>query len=93
MTLCALPIPCFLRPKTSAASTVPPLMRRAIGALRYDYEVRLFSKAELCILYAQFFSHAQVHTITEYKSYVDIRAAQCSVVWLIKQKEKQNAQN
>lgn len=89
MTLCALPIPCFLRPKT-AERAVPPLMRRAIGALRYDYEVRLLSKGELCILYAAFFSRAQVHTITEYKSYLDIRAAQCSVVWLLKQKEKKH---
>ena len=92
MNTAALVIPCFLRPKT-AERTVPPLMRRAIGALRYDYEVRLFSKGELCILYAGFFSRDQVHTITEYKSYLHIRAAQCSVVWLLKQKEKQNAQN
>lgn len=88
----ALPIPCFLRTHRQAA-VVPPLMRRAIGALRYDYEVRLFSKGELCILYAGFFSRGQVHTITEYKSYLDIRAAQCSIVWLLKQKEKQNAKN
>lgn len=88
----ALAIPCFLRPKT-AERTVPPLMRRAIGALRYDYEVRLLSKGELCILYAGFFSSTQVRTITEYKSYLDIRAAQCSIVWLIKQKEKQNDAN
>lgn len=85
----ALPIPCFLRTHRQA-TPVPPLMRRAIGALRYDYEVRLFSKGELCILYAGFFSRDQVHTITEYKSYLDIRAAQCSVVWLLKQKEKQS---
>lgn len=92
MQTAPLQIPCFLRPKT-AERTVPPLMRRAIGALRHDYEVRLFSKGELCILYAPFFSRDQVHTITEYKSYLDIRAAQCSIVWLIKQKDKQNAKN
>lgn len=64
--------------------------RHRCAALRYDYEVRLFSKGELCILYAGFFSRDQVHTITEYKSYLDIRAAQCSIVWLLKQKEKQS---
>lgn len=90
MSTATLLIPTFLRPKRDNAAAVPPLMRRAIGALRYDYEVRLFSKGELCILYAGFFSRDQVHTITEYKSYLGIRAAQCSVVWLLKRKEKQS---
>lgn len=89
-----LAIPCFLAPRGQGSDKrADPIMRRAVGALRYDYEVRLLSKADLVLLYRGLFCKTQVYTITEYKSFVDIRAAQCSVSWLLKQKEKQNAQN
>lgn len=77
-------IPAFL-PKTA---TCPPFKRLVIGALRYDFEVRLHSVTDLKYIYRDLLTPAQVQHIVYGEGYPDIKASMCSVAWLVKQRDR-----
>ena len=86
MNTAALPIPTFLPAKQHGNAAG----RRLVAAVRYDYEVALLAPADIVRKYADLMSKSTVYEVLNYTCQPEVRAAQCSVVWLLKQKEKQS---
>lgn len=76
----ALIIPTFLPPKQHGNAAD----RRLVGAIRYDYEVGLLAPADIVRKYAELLNRTTVYEVLNYTCQVEVRAAHCSITWLLR---------
>ena len=87
MSTAALPIPTFLPAKQHGNAAD----RRLVAAIRYDYEIGLWAPADIVRKYAPLMCTTSVYAVLNYTSQPEVRAAQCSMTWLLRNlKRKQS---
>lgn len=80
-----LDIPVFVQ----NANYATPFKRHLVGAVRYEFEVRLHSVADIKTMFRGLLTPSQVDGILRNGSFSHIPARMCSLSWLHKQMEKQ----
>lgn len=78
-------------PKFISRTGGSPLKRHLVGAVRYEFEVRLHSIADIKVMFRGLLSPDQVQGILLKNYFPGIPAKACSLAWLLKQKEKNHA--
>lgn len=66
-----------------------PFKRHLVGAVRYEFQVRLHSIADIKAMFRGLLSPDQVQGILLKNRFPSIPAKACSLAWLHKQMEKQ----
>jgi len=80
-----------LVPKCRA--NVSTLKRHAIGAVRYEFEVRMHSIADIKAMFRGLLTPDEVAGLLLKNHHPEVPARMCSLAWLLKQKEKNHVAN